>query len=312
MKKRNRFISQTKGFLSWKGIQSLRAIASVLPLSVLLLLFLMVSCNRHAEEVDRLQEENEALRSQMDQKDENIDGYFSELNQIEENLQIIKEKENIISRQAIDDVEFGVSQQDRINEDIQLIGELMEKNRMLIASLNNRLRNADTRIAGFEEMIARLNATIEEKEIEIQLLREQLGKMNLQVDFLTARVDTLEWEAQQKTRMLEQQTMEMNRAYFAIGSNRELRDQNVISREGGFLGIGRTERLSTRFNKDFFTRIDITRDFEISIHGNRPELITVHPSDSYEIKNEEGISVLHIKDPEAFWAASRYLVIQVR
>jgi len=272
----------------------------------------LFSCKTNEEEMERLQEENQVLKDQLETNMENVEAYFADLNQIEENLRIIKEREELISGETSGALELGLSQQDRINQDIMLIGELMEKNRELIASLNNRIRSADQRIAGFEQMVARLNQTIEEKEIEIQMLREQLAQMNLQVDLLMARVDTLEQESERKSQLLQEQTLEMNAAWFAMGSRRELIDNNIISREGGFLGIGRTNRLKSDFNKDFFTRIDVTRDFDITIAGENPELITSHQSDSFQIITEEGEKILRITDPERFWSASRYLVIQIR
>jgi hypothetical protein len=277
-----------------------------------LILLNLISCKTNVEEIERLQEENQLLKDQLEINNENVEGYFAELNQIEENLRIIKEREKIISGETSAGVELGVSQQERINQDIMLIGELMEKNRELIASLNNRIRSADQRIAGFEQMVARLNRDIEEKEIEIQMLREQLAQTNLKVDLLMARVDTLEQESERKSRLLQEQTLEMNAAWYAMGSRRELIDNNIISREGGFLGIGRTNRLKSDFNKDFFTRIDVTRDFEITIVGENPELITSHHSDSYQIVKEEGETLLRISDPDRFWSATRYLVIQIR
>ncbi len=298
-----------------KGIGVARRRVVFTPERFALLIALMIfaaSCGNQQQEVERLEQENEALRSRIEQNTENVETYFADLNEIENNLRLIKERENIISGRASDGIELGQDQQDRINEDIQLIGDLMEKNRVLIANLNSRLRNADTRIAGFESTIQRLNQTIEEKEIEISLLRDQLASMNFQVDLLTARVDTLEQEAREKSQLLQQQTIELNTAYYAIGSQKELQDNKVISREGGFLGIGRTARMKADFNHDFFTRIDITRDFEITIIGDRPQIISTHPEGSYQIQSENGERWLEITNPEAFWAASRYLVIQIR
>lgn len=271
-----------------------------------------VGCEQNTQEVERLQAENELLRQQADANVENVEAYFEDLNEIEDNLRLIKEKENIIAGETSRDLELGERQQERINRDIQLIGELMEKNRLIIASLNNRIRNADVRIAGFEEMVTRLNQTIEEKEIEIQMLRDQLAKMNLEVDFLTARVDTLERARQRQSQQLEEQTIEMNTAYFAMGSRRELIDNNIVSREGGFLGIGRTNRLKADFDHEFFTRLDITRDLEVTIVGDSPKIITSHPSDSYELVTEDGETLIRIKNAEKFWSATRYLVIQIR
>ncbi|TVQ92279.1 MAG: hypothetical protein EA393_03745 [Bacteroidetes bacterium] len=293
-------------------IKSLAEKMLLMPFIVSLFLLGIVSCDRGEEERQRLQEENRQLKDQLEVNHENIESYFTELNQIEENLRLIKEREEVIAGETSRDLELGISQQDRINQDIKLIGELMEKNRLLIANLNNRVRNSDQRIAGFEQMVARLNQSIEEKEIEIHMLRDQLSKMNLQVDFLTARVDTLEREREMKSRMLEQQILEMNTAWFAMGSRRELIDNNVISREGGFLGIGRTNRLKSELNTDFFTRLDISRDFEITIAGENPELISSHPPESYEFIADEGELILKINSSEKFWGTTKHLVIQIR
>ncbi|MFN2394083.1 MAG: hypothetical protein ABR597_00180 [Bacteroidales bacterium] len=275
-------------------------------------LFVFSSCNQNSEELKQLQNENQQLKEELQTNLDNVDTYFEDLNQIENNLQIIKEREEIISGETSGQLELAASQQDRINQDIILIGELMEKNRDLIASLNNRIRNADQKIAGFEQMVARLNQSIEEKEIEIQMLRDQLSEMNLQVDFLMARVDTLEQESQKKSQLLQEQTLEMNAAWFAMGSRNELVENDIISREGGFLGLGRSNKLKDDFNKDFFTRIDITRDYEITIIGDDPELITSHPADSYEIISDDQESRLVINNADRFWSANRYLVIQIK
>jgi hypothetical protein len=300
---RNKFFSLIPKLSRWLGFSIITSI---------LFMLLTVSCNENKKEVERLQQENLALQSQIELNNENVENYFTDLNEIEENLRLIKQKENIISQQSSGDLELGKSQQDFINEDIKLIGELMEKNRNLITNLNNRIRNADTRIKGFEESIVRLNRTIEEKEIEIEMMRSQLADMNLRVDYLTSKVDDMEKADAEKTRRIEQQTIELNTAYYSIGSRRELTDNKIISREGGFLGIGRSKRLKADFNHDFFTRIDITRDFKITINGERPEIVTTHPADSYQIVTADGETFLEIKKPETFWTASRYLVVQVR
>ena len=272
----------------------------------------IISCDQSRDEADRLKEENEELKQQIEANQENVESYFLALNEIEENLLLIKQKEDLITGETSRDLELGQNQQNRINQHIQQIGDLMEKNRELIAGLNRRIRNSDLRLTEFEKTVARLNQTIEEKEIEIQVLQNQLGQMNLRVDLLLSRVDTLEREGERKAQIMQQQIIELNRAYFAIGSRKELIDNNIISREGGFLGIGRTNRIRADLNHDFFTTLDTTRDKVITIAGNNPQLITSHPSDSYEIIEEDDLKLLHIINAEKFWGTSRYLVIQVR
>jgi predicted nucleic acid-binding Zn-ribbon protein len=293
---------------SGKNISFLRAMAPFI-----IMLLILASCNtKDKKELERLEQERASLQQQIDLNNENVTRYFADLNEIEENLRAIKQKENVISRNASGDLELGVRQQDLINQDIKVIGELMEKNRSLINNLNERLRNSDTRIKGFEESIQRLNRTIQEKEQEIEMMRNQLANMNIKVEFLATRLDDMEKQDMEKARRLEMQTMEMHTAYYAVGSRKELTQNNIITREGGFLGLGRTERLNADFNQDFFTRVDITRVSEITINGQKPEIITSHPADSYQLVTVDGETYLEIKKPEAFWTASRYLVIQVK
>ncbi|HCT70119.1 MAG TPA: hypothetical protein DF409_02750, partial [Bacteroidales bacterium] len=58
---------------------------------------------------------------------------------------------------------------------------------------------------------------------------------------------------------ISEQTEELNTAYYVIGTKKELRDQNIITMEGGFAGIGRNKKMKEDFNQDYFTRVDITQ-----------------------------------------------------
>lgn len=272
----------------------------------------MASCGQKSqEEAERLQQENLELKEQLSTNEGTFNEFFGSLNQIEENLALIKEKENIISQGTQNDLEGRADKMEQINEDIRLIGELMEKNRQLIARLNRDIRNSNVKVTEFEKMVARLNDQIQEKEIEIVELRDELGRMNLRVDYLAATVDTLQEVARERGRIIEEKISEINTAYYVMGSRRELRDWGVVTREGGFLGIGRTNRLRTDFDHSNFTMVDITVAREITIAGKEPLFITTHPEGTWEYKVEDGVTYLVILDPVKFWSASRYLVIEI-
>lgn len=274
--------------------------------------FAFASCTQKVqEEVERLQQENLELKDQLTTKDQTFNDFFGSLNEIEENLALIKEKENIITEGTQNSLEGNTDMMNTINNDIRLIGELMEKNRQLINRLNRDIRNSNVKVTEFEKMVTRLNEQIEEKEVEIANLREELGQMNLRVDYLTATVDTLQQVARQREQVIEEKTIEMNTAYYTMGSRRELRDWGIITREGGFLGIGRTNRLNSTFDHTNFTRIDITQTREITIAGQNPIFITPHPEGTWEYRVEDEVTYLVILDPRKFWSASKYLVIEI-
>ena len=277
-----------------------------------LVVIAFASCTQKPnEEVERLQQENHELKDQLATKDNTFNEFFGSLNEIQENLALIKEKENIISEGTQNNLEGNSDMMDNINDDIRMIGELMEKNRQIINRLNRDIRNANVKVTEFEKMVARLNEQIQEKEVEIGNLREELGQLNLRVDYLTATVDTLEEVARQREQVIEEKTLEMNTAFYTMGSDRELRDWGIITREGGFLGIGRTNRLNSDFDHSNFTRIDVTQTREITIAGQNPIFITPHPEGTWEYRVEDEVTYLVILEPQKFWSASKYLVIEI-
>ncbi|MFO8067203.1 MAG: hypothetical protein R6U11_06445 [Bacteroidales bacterium] len=281
-------------------------------LIIILLAFGMIACNGVSEEEhEKVLIEKELLEAEVQERDSSLNEFFSTLNSIETNLAIIKSKENIISEETSYSLEGREDVRERINEDIILIGELMEKNRQLITELNQSLRKSNTRIKELENMVERLTKQLEEKEIEIMVLKDELAKLNFQVDVLTAKVDDLEEEKRLREQHIAEKTNELNTAYYAIGSRKELMENDIISREGGFLGIGRTSVLQPDFDDSYFTKIDIRDAREILIIGDKPKIITSHPSNSYSINEDGDNYYIEINDINKFWSASRYLVVVI-
>jgi len=274
---------------------------------------MVTGCGQRArEEAERLQQEKLELEQQLSNQEESINEFLSAINQIEENLALIREKERGISQGTRNNLEGEANQMERINEDIRLIGELMQQNRQLINRLNRDLRGSNLRIGEFEKRVEQLNERILQKETEIAALQEELGRMNLRVEYLTTTIDTLQLVAQERERFINAQTIEMNTAFYTMGSRRELSDSGIILREGGFLGIGRTSRLHPEFDLAHFTRIDLTHTREITIASTETRIITPHPAGSWEFRTENGLTILAILDPAKFWSTSRHLVIEIK
>ena len=272
----------------------------------------MNSCGQKArEEAERLHQENLALQQQLAGQEEAISQFLHSINEIEQNLALIREKERSISQGTRNNVEGETDQMERINEDIRLIGELMQRNRQLMNRLNRELRNSNLQLSEFEKRVAQLNERLVEKETEIAGLKEELGRMNLRVDYLTLTIDTLQQDVQERTRTLEAKTVEINTAFFTMGSRKELLEWGIITRAGGFLGIGRTNRLNPAFDPAHFVRIDMRNTTEITIPGSQSTFITPHPEGTFEFAYAEGIKTLIILDPVKFWSNSRYLVVEI-
>jgi uncharacterized coiled-coil protein SlyX len=253
---------------------------------------------------DSLKNINQNLSGQMVAKDSAIFGFIRSFNEIQENLDVIKSKEKLLTASS-QKGELNQDQKEKIIGDIQAIYDLMVKNKQRLASANKKLKNANLKISEFEKMIERMNSQIAEKDGEISTLKNQLEKMNVELSEVT-----LNYEAAQE--MLGEKTKKLNKGFYAFGSSKELIKQGVLTKEGGFIGIGKAEKLKADFNKNYFTQIDISETTSIPLACKKAKLITNHPPDSYKFDGPKGtVEKLVITNPEEFWSASKYLVVVV-
>jgi len=274
------------------------------------LILIAFSCNN--SELERLKEENQKLLAEKNSKDSTINEFFGTLDQIEENLSIIKSKEGVISKGTSQNNEISQDMRQKINDDIQVINELMEKNKREIASLKSRLKSSNLKIKKLEEMLARYEKQLQDKDVEIEQLKQKLISLNFTVEALSASIDTLKQYNKANDEQIAEKTQELNTAYYAIGTEKELKENKVISKSGGFIGIGGNQKIKQDFNIDYFKKIDITKTTTITVGGKNAKLLTNHPSGSYEwVINGKRTEKIEITNPKEFWKYSKYMVIVV-
>lgn len=269
-----------------------------------------IACNQ--EEVDKLNQENANLESQTISKDSTINEMMATFNIIQENLDEIKRRENLVEINTEGDAERSLGRTEKINRDLQRINQLMIENKNLIASLNKKSKASGAKLSEFERMIANLNKRVKDKDGEISRLKEELEGMNFKVKELNQSIDELALENMRKQKELEANIDELNTAYFAYGTYEELNSKNVLTKEGGFLGLGKQEALKDGFNTEYFSIIDKTKTKSFLIYSKKAELVTNHPKGSYKfIGDDKRIDSLVITDPDSFWKASKYMVVLV-
>ena len=91
-----------------------------------------------------------------------------------------------------------------------------------------------------------------------------------------------------------------------------LKDQKIITKEGGFIGIGRSKELAPEMDKNDFTRVDITKLRMVPIMKNKVVVLSSHPNTSYRISGKNASDTLFITNPSEFWSLSKVLVLNVR
>lgn len=278
-------------------------------LNLLILLIattLFFSCNNDELEnrINDLQQDSLSAINELNGKEEEILTYISSLNEIQENLVEIKEREKLMTTRFDKGSEITPNMKEQILEDINLINGLLQENKDKMAALSSRLKKSNLKIAELEKMIEMLAVQVQEKDAQIADLQTKLAQANEQIKVLFEEYNL-------RLEELGEQEDLLNTAYYCFGTSKELLANGVITKEGGFIGIGKTQKLADEFNKKYFTQVDITVTNEIDLAATKAKVVTNHPSSSYEIKGEKTADKIIIKDPEAFWSASKYLVVIV-
>lgn len=277
---------------------------------------LMVSCENKEQlaRISQLEQQQADLLAAGNSKDSLINDFLETMNQIEANLKEIKTKEKLISQETASGTELSKPVRERINEDIRLINELLSDNKKKIASLSAKLSNSKIKITELEaelkNMIELTNQQMAERNSEIQVLKNELAGLNFNIAALNDTISIIRDNNRQLATSVTEKTNELNTAYFIVNSRKALIEKKIINKEGGVLGIGRTQKIAGDVNLAEFTKIDIRSLKSIPLGVKKATLMSVHPEGSYElIGTEKKIEELLIKDPAAFWQKSKMLII---
>ena len=282
----------------------------------LVLVLVFSACNRAKQE--KLERQNDSLVSVAIEQQQLTNDLVSTLVAIDENLQEIKAKENLIQVNMGNPESSSVSVQDRINNDIQDIYNLMLANKEKIADLEQKLKSTGSENKNLNSLVARLNRQLKEKSIEIIGLKEELAtkdieiaSLNFTVEGMSEVIDSIRTANRNTKAALDSTTLELYTAYYAFGTKKELKEHKVISSEG-LPVVGKVKVLSEDFNEDYFTKVDIREVETIPLFRPKVKVLTNHPEGSYEIiTGEEDTKTIKIIDKEAFWSISKFMVAQV-
>jgi chromosome segregation ATPase len=272
----------------------------------------LFACNNEAKKqaslADSLANVNANIANELKEKDSLLSTkeaamteFVQSFNEIQQNLNEIKTKEKIISTNS--STELKKSDKDQVISDIQTIYDLLNKNKQKVASLSKKLKASNLKVDELELAVTNLTNQLMEKETEIASLQTQLEK-------LSGDFTNLNMKYNQEKQASDQKTEKLNTAYYVVGTTKELKKNGVVTKEGGFIGLGKVAELNTTLDPGYFTKVDITQVKDIPIGGKQVKLVTPHPDNSYKlIEGASSTIKLTITDPEKFWSISKYLII---
>lgn len=236
-------------------------------------------------------------------KDSVINESLSFFNEIKANLQAIGIRKDEIRAISNND-EISSDDKNWILEEIKHINFLREDNANMVQRMRDQMNNNKVEIKELEVMIESLIKEIQWKDDQISLLQEQLTNFDREYAALFIAY-------QEQASQIEIMTDEMNAVYYAYGTEEELKENGVIEKKNGFMGIGKKAFLRQDFNEKYFTKTDINKANNLSIEGTGMRFITYHPNTSYEISENEIRTQIKIVDASEFWKVSKYLVLTV-
>lgn len=286
----------------------MKHIATAAALGVVALLASCVSRQVAVEAESR----SDSLELVVSAKDSLINAVFADINAISENLALIKSRENLIT--VAGESEGGRRPVEEIDNDIKAIDRLLRENRAKIESLQRsaaQLRKANLRIDGLEKMIADMNRQLAEKKAEVEQLRESLVRMGDEVKSLTEEVAVRSAEVENLSGEKVELQNQLNTVYYIVGAEKELRDAQIIIKQGF---IGRTLTVGRNSNFDSFTMTDSRLLSEVPVGQKKATLVTSHPEGSYELVTDANkvVEKLIITDPVRFWESSKILIISCK
>ena len=286
----------------------MKHIATAAALGVVALLASCVSRQVAVEAESR----SDSLELVVSAKDSLINAVFADINAISENLALIKSRENLIT--VAGESEGGRRPVEEIDNDIKAIDRLLRENRAKIESRQRspaQLRKANLRIDGLEKMIADMNRQLAEKKAEVEQLRESLVRMGDEVKSLTEEVAVRSAEVENLSGEKVELQNQLNTVYYIVGAEKELRDAQIINKQGF---IGRTLTVGRNSNFDSFTMTDSRLLSEVPVGQKKATLVTSHPEGSYELVTDANkvVEKLIITDPVRFWESSKILIISCK
>lgn len=255
-------------------------------------------------DVTELQNRIKQLELTNTLKDSVINESLLFFNEIQENLETIgirKDEIRVISSNG----EMTNSDKQWVLEQIRQINFLREDNARKVKRLNEQLNSNNVNIEELEVMIESLLKDIQWKDEQIKLLESELDDLDVEYSKLFSAYQEAEIT-------IESLTTDMNTVYYAYGTAKELRDNGVVEKRNGFIGIGKKIRLKDELNDEYFSKIDANKNKDIIIEGSGIHFVTIHPMASYKLSEEGPRTRITITDVSEFWKVSKYLVVTVQ
>lgn len=190
----------------------------------------------------------------------------------------------------------------------------LETSRRRVVELTGSDASKSKRLAAFDSAVGSFRSIIESQRTQIADLSEQVRVLAEENARLAGDNARLASTAAMATTERDSVVAEQNTAYYVADTREALTKHGIIENVGGFLGIGRTQVPTRNLDLTAFTPIDVRQVSEIELPraGKRYRVITPQNLAALDMPADaQGrlVGALKIRDPQQFWARSKFLIL---
>lgn len=279
---------------------------------ILISLFLL-SCNSNKEELEKLRNENAALRQVESEKNKYINEATLALNDIQDTLNSITSSIKLYEK-GVETASPAVKQQ--IIEAIVKLKDELKSSKNKLTGLQEKLKASTVKIAGLEELVEKYKVLVSEKEAEIEKLNTNIAQLKETISERETQIAQKDIEIKKTVSERESKDEELNAFYYLSGTEGDLLDSKIIVKKGTW--PLRTIYFTEQPDEVNFNRIDLRTKKEIiikSVYDQDFGNIKILPDRnantfSLEPIDDNSFKVV-IKDTKAFAKISKYLVVVI-
>jgi DNA repair exonuclease SbcCD ATPase subunit len=279
---------------------------------VALVTVLVIGCSNKEEELQqqlsKAKSEQATLQQSITERDKSIEEVMKAINEVYADLEKARSKEGKLAERVggseVPPQITNAATKQVLLQNITEIGSALKENRKKISSLQAKVKSLGGQLAGLNTLVANLKQSLQEREQSIALLEAKVQGLEMTVAEKTKAIA-------EKEVVIEEQRQMMKKAFYVVGTRKELKEKGIITDEGGFLWglLGSTTVMSSGVDQSLFTAIDKTNDQTIQIQGKIDEILPHRNEEFFATATpSENSSALKITRPEKFWQ-DNYLVI---
>ncbi|MBP5692296.1 MAG: hypothetical protein J6W86_01115 [Bacteroidales bacterium] len=278
------------------------------------------SCIENSAKYKQLQAQLDSLQGNYGTQKNMLDEVFATLNEVEQGLVDIRQKENIITAEANKDgLDVPQSQRVQLMEDVYAVRDAIDRYKEKIEQLK---KDSSLKSVEFKKKLNSLQKELEEKSKTIESLQSLLKEKDLIISQKEQTIDSLEHHAsdlkedinvltgekEELKDKVETQDRALFSAYYIVGSKEDLIEAGVISKGGLF----KSAKVAYEAEKTSFIKIDYREISTINTNSQKAKVLSNHRKGTYSIEEVDGEAIINISDPEGFWEQTKYLVIQTQ